>query len=91
VIAQHDTECVIEYDVPELTRELKLENPPRLLIAETERAAMVHKMRALADALEQGELNGVRIEWREGLDFLTTVEMDTKSVSLFRYDIVTVE
>jgi hypothetical protein len=44
--------------------------------AASARAAAVAKMRELADALERGDLDGARIEWREGLHFLTTVEME---------------
>ena len=40
------------------------------------RRAAVAEFRRLADELEAGRLSGARIEWREGLGHLMTVELD---------------
>jgi len=39
------------------------------------RVIAVAKFRELADRLERGELNGARVQWREGSDVIEVVEL----------------
>lgn len=69
--------------------------------APTAREALVAKMRRMADQVERGELDGVRIQWRDGLHFIETVERDqhpvevdgkmVRRVRLLRYEIMSPE
>jgi hypothetical protein len=53
------------------------------------RAVAVAKFRELADKLERGELEGARIQWREGLEHIECVELDynTRQVRFTRVQI----
>lgn len=44
------------------------------------RAVAVRKFRELADLLESGELQGARVQWRDGLDRIEYVEMTDQDV-----------
>jgi hypothetical protein len=56
-------------------------------VVSSPRALAVAKFRALADALESGALDGARVEWLEGGDEMTVVELDPHAdlVRLTRY------
>jgi len=47
-----------------------------LKIAPTARQAAAAKFRQLADRLENGDLDGARIQWRDGLDHVEVVEVE---------------
>jgi len=50
--------------------------------AQSARAAAVAQLRRYADLLERGELDGVRMQWREGLHCIDSVELDGRPVEV---------
>lgn len=62
---------------------------PLVIIAESPRAAAAAKFRELADRLESGELHAARVSWRDGRDYVETVERDETSCRLLRYEVFT--
>ena len=51
------------------------------------RAAAVAKFREMADKLESGELQGARVQWRDGLPEMETVTMTDTQVQLIQFRI----
>jgi len=51
------------------------------------RAVAVAKFRELADKLECGELDGARVQWRDGLPEMETVTMDGETVQFTQFKI----
>jgi hypothetical protein len=50
--------------------------PVQTVRSDNARAVAVAKFRELADKLESGELEGARVQWREGVDYIECVELD---------------
>ena len=84
------TQPVYDYSLEE-TCPPALPNPPRIIAGDTARMAAVAKFRELADRLESGELDGARIQWRDGLHHVETVELDGRHVALLRFELYSPE
>jgi len=99
-VALEDILDRVDLDV-DVERKLDPEWHGQELTAATPRAAAVAQLRRYADLLERGELDGVRMQWREGLHHLECVELDAypvevdgrrvKRVQLLRYELMTPE
>lgn len=59
--------------------------PEEVIVAPTARAAAVRKMREVASRIETGDLRGGRVEWRDGLEHIVTVELSATKVVLRRF------
>jgi hypothetical protein len=68
------------------TRELLAEE--KTVLVGNPRAVAVAKFRELADKLESGELDGARVQWRDGLPVMETVTMDHEKVQLTQFAIL---
>ncbi len=92
---QHQTsrlEQLVQFEEEPATRSIvDLADIPREIHADTAREACVAKMRQLADLIECGVLDGVRIQWRDGLHHIETVELDNRDVRLLRHEIYSPE
>lgn len=64
-----------------------VERPVKRVVTRSPRETVVAEMRRLADALERGDLEGARIEWRDGQPRFVRVELDHKNNEV-RFDVV---